>query len=73
MPCLIARTVPLLLTVGSSTPEVLRDALLHDTANLTAGGIVFDTDGQVAKSLSVQKSKSLLGDSVALVLDESLL
>ena len=56
MPCLITGTIPLLLPVGSITPEVLRDALFHDTANLTTGGIVFDADGQVAKSLSVQKS-----------------
>ena len=56
MSCLIARTVTLLLPVGSITPEVLRDALFHDAANLTAGCIVFDADGQVAKSLSVQKS-----------------
>ena len=73
MPCLIARTVTLLLAWESIAPEYLRDALFQDTPNLSTGGIVFYAYRQVAKSLSVQKSKALFSDCVTLVLDEALL
>ena len=72
MSCLIASPITSPPSAGSIAPEVLCDTLFHDTAYLAAGCIVFDADGQVAKSLSIHKGKALFCDGGTLVLDESL-
>ena len=59
MPRFVARPVALPLAREGLPPELLRDALLHDPANLTAGRVALDVDRQVSQALAAQEFEPL--------------
>ena len=65
----VARAVARLLALGGVPPELLGHALLHDAADLAAGGVALDADGQVPEALAVEEGEALLRERGGLVLD----
>lgn len=66
----VARTVSFALVCLGVVPEGLADAFFHDPADLAAGGIVFNTDGDVPEELAVHEFEAFAGEVGALLLDE---
>ena len=65
----VAGTVALLFAHRGIAPEILRNALLHDAADLAAGRIAFEADGQVPETLATQEVEALFGQGGGLSLD----
>ena len=73
VPHLVAGAVALFLVREGLAPEFLGDALFHYPANLAAGRIAFDADGQVSKAFAAKELEAFFRQDGGAALDVLLL